>query len=167
MLKNLSLENELLSKYEPDANKSFSGNFVSKEHIIKLAAEAEIPQESKDFIAKFFDFASQDILQFIWLFYYIQFETDEDFKFDIWELDKIPMPQEAEEKFPGAIKLSVYLLAAENLKKWIGERGLEYDIVEAYYGRVRYLLELNLFAPEHTDCHGFRLFSTAMPSQFQ
>lgn len=57
------------------------------------------------------------------------------------------MPSESEEKFPGGIKAVTYLLSAENLKAWIAERGLEYDIVEAYYGRYRYFVELNLITP--------------------
>lgn len=145
MLKALNVENSLLEKYYDKAKQSFDYNFVNKEHILALAQEAEIPQESKDFLSDFLDWANDDILLFIWLFYYVQFETEEDFKFDIWQLDKIPMPAAAEEKFKGAIKLAVYLLSAENLKKWVAQRGLEQDIVQSYFERLRYILELNFF----------------------
>ena len=147
MLKDYGINHELFVKYEKSARESFDPMFVSLEHVLAIADEAALPQENKQFLADFFDYADTELLQFIWLFYYIQYHTDEDFKHDIWFLDTLPMPKEAEQKFPGGIKAITYLLAVENLKKWVGERNLGYDIVEAYFGRYNYVAELNLITP--------------------
>ena len=147
MLKDYNINHELFVKYEAAAKATFDPGFVSREHVLAIAEEAKLPEENKQFLADFFDYADEELLQFIWLFYYIQYHTDEDFKYNIWYLDTLPMPEDSEAKFPGGIKAVTYLLSAENLKKWVAEKDLGYDIVEAYFGRYHYFIELNVITP--------------------
>lgn len=147
MLKDYNIDHELFVKYEAEARAAFDPSFVNKEHVLALADEAALPEENKQFLSEFLDYADEELLHFIWLFYYIQYHTDEDFKYDIWYLDTLPMPEESEAKYPGGIKAVTYLLSAENLKKWVKEAGLGYDVVEAYFGRYHYFIELNVITP--------------------
>ena len=39
----------------------------------------------------------------MWQFYYMMFESDEDFSGNIWQLETIPLTEEAEEKFSQVI----------------------------------------------------------------
>ncbi len=143
MLADYKIENELFERYEQAARDSFPSAFVSKENILSLANEAAVPARNFEYLSDFLNYADEKLMHFIWLLYYIQFESDEDIIYDYHSIDRWPKPKEAEEKFPGGIGLAVYLLAAENLKKWVKKRNLGEDIVEGYYTRYRYFLELN------------------------
>ena len=143
MLKHYNIENKLFEKYEQAARNSFPKAFVSKENILRLANEAAVPARNFEYLSRFLDYADEELLHFIWLLYYVQFESNEDIIFDYYSIDRWHKPQAAEEKFPGGIGAAVYLLAVENLKKWVKEKGLGEDIIEGYYTRYRYFLELN------------------------
>ena len=148
MLESYRINDDLLVKYEMPAKATFSEEFVNKEKVLAIAEEAQLNADNKKLIAEFMDYADEDLKQFIWLLYYIQFESDEDFIQDIWKLDQIPMPSMAENKYPGCIKAVVYLLAAENFKTWLKERDLPGSMVESYYDRYRYFVSMNLISHE-------------------
>ena len=139
-------ESDILKKYEQSAKKTFDNNFVSKEKVLEYAEAAGLSDDNKKHIAEFMDYANEDLKQFIWLFYYIQFESEEDFRRDITQLNQIPMPLESEEKYPGCIKAVVYLLAAEHFKKWLRECNLPASMIESYYERYRYFVSENLIS---------------------
>ena len=146
LLERLNVSNELLSKYERIANDTYDENFINREFILKIANDAELCEENKKLISDFLDYANDDIMHFIWLFYYIQFCSCEDFYENIWELDNIPMPEKSERDFPGCIKAVTYLLASENLKKWLNERTLPQEMLKGYYGRYKYIADCNIIS---------------------
>jgi len=159
---------ELLKKYEEVARETFREAFVSKENVMEHAQKAGLDEENKARIAAFMDYADMELKQFIWLYYYIQFESEEDFSQNIWQLGAIPLPPDAEEKFPGYINAVVYLLAAENLKKWLEERELPLSMLELYYDRYRNIVSLNQISH---DTYGFCrlspfLYGYTRPFQF-
>ena len=146
---------ELLKKYEEEALKVFDENFVSNENILRLADMAQLSDDDKNQIREFLSAIDEETRHFIWLFYYIQFQSGEDFTKDKWEIDKIPMPPKCEEKFPGMIKTVVYLLAYENLLLWIKERNLSESIADGYFDRYRAIVSLNHIS--HNTCGLCRL----------
>lgn len=140
---------ECFEKCRADAMRTFDPNFVSREIIIDNAKAAALSDENIDFINAFFDYADEELLRFIWHYYYLLFETDADFSDNIWQLDKIEVPKEADEKFLGGTKAVIFLLAAENLKKWGRDRDFDTKaLAESYYVRYRYILSLNLVSHE-------------------
>lgn len=143
LLEKLSVAHPLYEKYFNEAMDSYNADFFSLEHLSALADEGELEAENKRLIIEFINVADDNIKRFMWLYYYIQFKTDEDFHTNIWQLDNWPLPKETEEKYPGMIKGCVYLAAAENLREWIKERGLSELSFKAFYGRYKYIAELN------------------------
>ena len=140
---------EYFENCKADAMRTFDPQFVSRETVIANARAAGLSEENLDFLNGYFDYADDELLRFIWHYYYLLFETEADFFRDIWELDKIEVPKEAEEKFLGGTKAVIFLLAAENLKKW--GRGKDIDeaaLVESYYERYRYMISLNYMSHE-------------------
>ena len=121
----------------------FNGKSNNKIALIHDYIMPKGTKENFEYISNFLDYADAELMQFIWLLYYIQYESEEDFSLDYHSIDAWPMPQKAEEKFPGGVGAAVCLLSAENLKKWVRERNLGEDIIEGYYTRYRYFLELN------------------------
>lgn len=166
MLKDYGIDFELFEKYEQAARKNFPTDFVSKENVLRLAKEANLPTENYNYLTDFLSFADQELFQFIWLLYYVQFETKEDFMLNYHSIDSWPMPKSAEEKFPGGIGAVVCLLAVENLKKWVKERHLGKDIIEGYYTRYRYFLELNGGNPGIKGMHRLKGFLYAYTKPF-
>ena len=140
---------QCFEKYKEDAERSFDPRFVCREIIMANAKAAALSEENLTFISDFLDYADEKLMHFIWQYYYLLFETEEDFSSDIWELDKIEVPKEADEKFLGGVKAVIFLLAAENLKKW--GKGKELDenaLIESYYDRYRYMVSLNQVSHE-------------------
>ena len=146
MLEKYNLKHDLLQKYEKDAKESFDERFVSRELILKNASEAELSEEHKKLIADFLDFADYDLKNYIWLYYYIQFKTEETFIDNIWRLDEIPKPREAEEIFPGCINSVTYLLAAENLREWTEKNNQPPEMMDTYYQKYRNFVNLNMIS---------------------
>ena len=132
MLRDYGIDFNVFTKHEQAARECFPADFINKENILNLAREAQIPKENFDYLSAFLDYADEELMQFIWLLYYLQFESQEDFSLGYHSLDRWPMPQKAEEKFPGGVGAAVYLLSVENLKKWVEERNLGQDIIEGY-----------------------------------
>ena len=143
MLKDYGIDFELFKKHEQAARESFPTDFVNKDNILKLAKEADIPFDNYKYLDDFLSFADQELMHFIWLLYYVQYESEEDFMLRYHSIDSWPMPLAAEEKFPGGVGAAVCLLAVQNLKKWVSEKNLGEDIIDGYYTRYRYFLELN------------------------
>ena len=133
----------ILEKYRQQAKETFNRDFVSKKNVLKLSEEALLSDENKSAISDFMDDIDEDIKQFIWLFYYVQFECDVDFTKDKWVLNSTPYPDECEEKHPGMINAVTYLLARENLRKWTIDRCVPDDIGDAYFERYRYFVSMN------------------------
>ena len=143
LLEKLSVAHPLYEKYFNEAMDSYNADFFSLEHLSALADEGELEAENKRLIIEFINVADDNIKRFMWLYYYIQFKTNEDFHTNIWQLDNWPLPKETEEKYPGMIKACVYLAAADNLREWIDERGLPKDSFKAFFGRYKYIADLN------------------------
>ncbi len=140
---------ECFEKCKADAMQTFDPQFVSREIVIANARDAALSEENIDFLESYFDYADEELLRFVWHYYYLLFESDADFFRDIWQLNKIEVPKEAEEKFLGGTKAVIFLLAAENLKKW--GHGKDFDeemLIESYYDRYRYLISLNYMSHE-------------------
>ncbi len=138
---------ELFEKYKDAATASFSENFFSIENIARYAKFAKLDEENIRFLSDFLQFAKEDLKRFMWQFYYMLFESGEDFSDDIWQLDKISLPEEAEKKFPGAIKACIYLPAADHLRAWAKNTEFDPDeLVESYYGRYRKFVERNRYS---------------------
>ena len=143
LLENLGVAHPLYEKYYEDAMSSYNAAFFSVEHLSNLADEGELEEENKKQIIEFLYAADENVKKFMWLYYYIQFKTDEDFHINIWQMDNWPLPKNWEEKFPGMIKACVYLAAADNLREWINERKISDASFKAFYGRYKYLADLN------------------------
>lgn len=155
MLKVYGIDGGILSKYEQAAKDTFHDSFVNKEKVLEYADSAGLSDDNKELLAEFMGCADEKLKQFIWLFYYIQFESEEDFIRDIWQLDQIPMPSEVEMQYPGCIKAVTYLLAAEHLREWLRKRELPISMMESYYDRYRYFVSMNLIS--HGTCGLCRL----------
>lgn len=75
------------------------------------------------------------------------FETNENFYEDIWQLEKIKLPENSEEKFPGLINSIVYLFAEDNLRAWLRNKDLNADdALEYYYEFYRSMVNANLIS---------------------
>lgn len=147
--------NRIYEKYEDAAQKTFDENFFGAEHIASLTAEAELSAENQQALVSFAKNADMDIKRFMWLFYYILFRSDEDFTTDIWQLEQWQLPSLCERENPGMMKACIYLAAAENLRRWLAERGLPNSFLSAFYDRYRYFVGLNLIS--HHTCGLCRL----------
>ena len=144
MLKDFNIHYELLEKYEEEANIIYNENFVSKENVLQIANKAQLCDENIKLISDFMDFADDKLKRFIWLFYYVQFKTEENFANNIWELDEFPMPCEAEQLFPGCLKAVLYLLASKNLEDWAIEKNVNVDeMMKNYFASYRNFVRLN------------------------
>ena len=140
---------ECFEKCRADAMRTFDPQFVSREIVIANAKSAGLSEDNLDFLDGYFDYADEELLRFIWHYYYLLFETNADFSRDIWQLDEIEVPKEAEEKFLGGTKAVIFLLATENLKKWAQGKDIdEAALIESYYDRYRYMVSLNFMSHE-------------------
>jgi hypothetical protein len=133
----------LLKKYHDAAKASFREDWCDLAKVRAIAQQAGLGEMFCSLLEEFLLWADEEVKQFMWLFYYLQFCGEEDFYANIWELDTIPMPKEAEERFPGCMKSVVYLLSWLNLDRWVRERGLPEEISQAYFKQYRYLSSLN------------------------
>lgn len=133
----------LLKKYHDAAKASFREDWCDPAKVRAIAQQAGLGEMFCSLLEEFLLWADEEVKQFMWLFYYLQFCGDEDFYANIWELDTIPMHKEAEERFPGCMKSVVYLLSWKRLDTWVRERNLPEAVSEAYFERYRYLSSLN------------------------
>lgn len=131
-------------KYEEEAEKSYRSDFFETSYVVSLAVKAQLGDKHTKNIEEYINWCDEDMKKFMWLFYYIQYYTDEDFSDNIWQLDDWKIPTEAEILYPGMFKAVVYLLAVDNLTKWNEIHGLPEEITENYFDRYRYLVELNM-----------------------
>lgn len=138
-----NLNHPLYEKYEKQALGSYNPDFFSEERIMTLAREAGLCPDNLKLIEEFISCCSDSIKKFMWLYYYILFETEEYFEDDIWVIDNWPLPEECNRNHPGLIQSVVYLASAENLKRWLKKENLEDEYLEGYYNRYRYFADLN------------------------
>lgn len=155
MFKKYGISHPLLEKYAQRAKETFSVQWATEQKVLSIAKRAQLSPENLQLLSDFLEYADDDLKRFMWLFYYIQYEGEEDFMPNIWELDEIPMPAEAEKAFPGCIKAVVYLLSWEHFDRWVRERGLPEAVSEAYFDRYRYMVSLNMVT--HNTCGLCRL----------
>jgi len=135
---------ELFHSYRDSADACFDPQFFSKERILRYAERARIAPDHTQMIAEFLNAADTALLRFMWQFYYFQFCTEEDFSLNPGIIDTIDMPSEAEAKFPGCLRAIVYLLAVDNLERWLDGKPLRRtEIIEGYFNRYRNMAELN------------------------
>lgn len=166
MIEELGLHHPLLSRYEAAAQKTFSQNAYrfSEEYIGKKLDEANLYPEQRDGILAFMTFARTDrrILEAMWLFYYLQFCTDECFLFDLWDggLDSVPSPAVCEEKFPGYFRETVYLLASDHLANFLTKNGFSSEYLTGYYEKMR------VFADDNLQSHGTYGFCRLAPFMY-
>ena len=143
MLKAEMLDHPLLKKYYKKAQDTYPAEWICTETVLNVAQMAQLDADFVALLTAFMESADEELKHFMWLYYYIQYEGEESFYRNIWELDEIPVPERAEKAFPGCLKSVAYLLAWFRLDKWVRERGLPREVSEAYFGRYRYLSSLN------------------------
>lgn len=150
MLEKFNLKHDMLLKYEETALEAYAENKYrfSKEYIMKKINEAKLTPGHKKLLADFLDFAHKDddIIKFMWLYYFFQFETSECFLDNMWEggLDDVPVPDLCEKKFPGALKSVVYLAASDHLKEYLGRKNISGSHIEDYYDNYKRFADLNI-----------------------
>ena len=138
---------EIFNSYKEKADASFKPKLWSEENVLSCAEKAQLDTENIKFLSDFICYADEELKRFMWQFYYMMFESDEDFSGNIWQLEKIPLPEEAEEKFPGAIKACIYLLAAEHLKKWAENTEFnQEELVKSYFQRYKKIVDKNRYS---------------------
>ena len=137
--------NERFAQYREAADACFDPRFFSRERILEYAARAETDAEHTALLLRFLDTADDALLRFMWQFYYFQFHTPEDFSRNPAVMEQVAMPSAAEASFPGCIRAVVYLLAVDNLEKWLDEHptvGRD-ENVRGYFARYRNMVALN------------------------
>lgn len=158
MLEKFHLRHPVLEKYEADALASFEENKYrfSRTAMEQKCADAALCEGNRKLILDFTDFAhtDEDILKFMWLYYYFQFETDECYLDNLWEggLGDVPVPAVCEEKFPGALKAVVYLAAADHLADLLKQRCLSEKYITDYYENYKRFADMNVVSH---DTYGF------------
>ena len=142
-MKTEELKHPLLEKYYQVAKETYPEGWICTETVLSVAKKAQLDEDFIALLTDYMELADEDLKQFIWLYYYIQYESQEDFYRNIWKLDEIPVPQEWEDRFPGCLKSVVYLLSWLHFDRWVQDKGLPNAVSEAYFGRYRYLSDLN------------------------
>ncbi len=144
------LKNEYYDKYEKQALQCYNPVFFSSEKILRYGQYGELTKETIVYLINFLNRCDENIKKFMWVNYYIRFMGNDDFIYNIWELDNIPFPNEWEENFPGAINGLLYLYAYEFIEKWVQDRNLPKSISDGYFKRYKYYVELNLITHNTT-----------------
>lgn len=119
----------------------------TKEEIAKKAEAAQLDASLRRDMAGFLDFAAAhpDVLEHLWQWYYMLYESGEDI-FPIIKVQKTPRHPLAEEKFPGVMESVLYLAAADHFFDFIEKNGLtnsEFNFRETYFWNYRRMAEFN------------------------
>lgn len=139
-----NIEHDLFVKYESDAMATYSSACFDNDKIMSIAKKAQLLEENQQLIADFLSCTNEDVKKFMWVYYYILFETEEYFENELWTVvDNFPLPTEWEEKYPGMMTSCIYLLASEHLKAWLEKESLGEEFLEGYFTRYRYFADLN------------------------
>ena len=139
--------NDIFARYKDEADSCYDPEFFSKRRVKQLAERAHLEKSNIDMLMDFLDCSDDTTLRFMWHFYYFQYCSAEDFRSNIVLMEHIVRPHHAEAKFPGCINAVVYLLAVENLEKWLVGKELDCEaIIESYFERYRNLTRLNLIS---------------------
>lgn len=135
---------DLFHYHKAKADSCYDPSFFEKKRVLAYAARANITIENVQLLTQFLDYADDKILRFMWQFYYLLFYTDEDFTMNQAIVETIPLTAPSESEFPGCINSVVYLMAVDNLEKWVYDKDLnKREIIESYFERYRNLAELN------------------------
>lgn len=138
---------EIFESCKQKADETFNADLWSEQNILQYAKRAELEQENIQFLTDFIQFADENVKRFMWQYYYMMFLSDANFWDDIWQLERIPLPEQAEAKFPGAIRACVYLVAADHLRNWA--KNTEFDpeeLVTSYYKRYKNAVYRNKYS---------------------
>ena len=139
-----------LEKYEADALRTYEANAYrfEKKYVAQKCVDAKLCEEHEKLILDFIDYASNDenLLKFMWLYYYFQFETEECYIDNLWGngLGGVPIPAYCEERFPGALKSTVYLVASDHLLEFVKKVGLPESYIDEYYSNYRRFAVMNI-----------------------
>ena len=137
--------NDIFAKYKDEADSCYNPEFFSKERVRRLAVRARLEEANIDMLMDFLSNADEETFMFMWQLYYFQYCSSEDFRSNIVLMEHIARPHHSEAKFPGCINAVVYLMAVENLEKWLDGKDLDSNVVlESYFDRYRYMTRLNL-----------------------
>jgi len=144
---------ELFDRYKAEADACYDPAFFAREKVQRYADRAGLTEENRQMLLQFLAYADDSLLQFIWQYYYLLFCSEADFRICISAVEEIPMPAASEEKFPGCIAALVYLLAVDNLEKWLADKAVDREeILESYFFRYREIAFLNTLSH---NTHGF------------
>ena len=145
-----NLKNEYYDKYEQQSLQYYNSDFFSFGKILRYGQYGHLTEDTINYLVDFLSACDENIKKFMWVNYFIRFMGDDDFIYNIWELDSIPLPKEWEMKFPGAINGLIYLYAYELIEKWVRDRNLPKSISDGYLDRYKYFVELNLITHNTT-----------------
>ena len=136
--------NECFSQYHNEADACYNPQFFAKERVLRFIERVALEKEHAEMLMQFLDYADDELLRFMWQFYYFQFCTSEEFWRDPIVMEGLKMPLETEAKYPGCIRSVVYLLAVENLETWLDGKQVGYEEnMNGYLTRYRGLSSLN------------------------
>ena len=135
---------ELFERYKSAAEECYDPGFFSRDRILRYAGRMGINDDHLALLLSFRDFLDEAMLRHLWRIYHLLFLSGEDFSFDLGETERIPRPAAAEEKFPGCANSLIYLMAVDNLEKWLADKDLNRDeIIDSYFFRYREMGQLN------------------------
>lgn len=150
MLEKYNIKYGVLLKYEEMALKSYEQNKYrfSKDYILKKCTEASLCPEHEKLLDDFLNFAhkDEDIIKFMWLYYYFQFETCECYLDNLWAggLDDVPVPEVCEEVYPGMLKSVVYLAASDHLADYLKKKSISERYINDYYENYKRFADMNM-----------------------
>lgn len=141
---------EFFDKFKEDAAKTFAENAwrFSKEEISKKAEAAQLPEEHRDMLLGFLDYAEAhpDVLAHLWQWYYALYESGEAV-FPISRAQHMPRHEAAEKLHRGEMESVLYLAAIDALDAFLQKTGLcesGFDFLETYRKTYRRMANFNL-----------------------
>jgi len=137
----------LFDRYKTDADACYNPAFFAGEKVLRYAEKAKLKEEHIQMLLRFLAYADDSLLRFIWQYYYLLFRSEADFRLCIDVVDAFPKTAASEETFPGCVASLIYLLAVENLEKWLADKDVnKEEILESYFFRYRDLADLNMLS---------------------
>lgn len=139
-------DHELYRKYAQAAEASFDAARYrfAPQYIASIAYEASLDEANVRLLADFAAGADEDTLRFLWLLYYVQFESGESFWDRLDVLENLPMPEREEREHPGLCHATVCLLARDYVRRRAETLGLPEDTVAVYLANYKRFTEINM-----------------------
>ena len=138
---------ELFDLYKAEADACYDPAFFAENKVLRYAERAGLTEDNKQMLLRFLAYADEALLRFIWQYYYLLFCTKEDFRLCLGVVEMIPTISPSEEKYPGCISALLYLLAVDNLEKWLAGKDInKAEIIESYFFRYREISFLNMLS---------------------